>query len=163
MHSRDLLTAAAGHAADFLETLPDGRVGADVLDVDALRAGLAIPLPDGPTDPRMVLDELVAAATPGIVRSQSPRYFGYVIGGALPAAMAADVVAVGWDQNAGGYSVSPASAVVEEVVGGVADRPAGPPGGRVVRPDHAYRRIHLAETADEDHDDIPDVYRAHGD
>ena len=118
MHSRDLLTAAAGHAADFLETLPDGRVGADVLDVDALREGLAIPLPDGPTDPRMVLDDLVAAATPGIVRSQSPRYFGYVIGGALPAAMAADVVAVGWDQNAGGYSVSPASAVVEEVVGG---------------------------------------------
>ena len=52
MHSRDLLTAAAGHAADFLETLPEGRVGADVLDVDALRAGLAIPLPDGPTDPR---------------------------------------------------------------------------------------------------------------
>ena len=88
-----------------------------MLDVDALRAGLAIPLPDGPTDPRLVLDELVAAATPGIVRSQSPRYFGYVIGGALPAAMAADVVAVGWDQNAGGYSVSPASAVVEEVVG----------------------------------------------
>jgi glutamate/tyrosine decarboxylase-like PLP-dependent enzyme len=118
MHSRDLLTAAAGYAADFLETLPDGRVGADVLDVDALREGLAIALPDGPTDPRTVLDDLVAAATPGIVRSQSPRYFGYVIGGALPAAMAADVVAVGWDQNAGGYSVSPASAVVVEVVGG---------------------------------------------
>jgi glutamate/tyrosine decarboxylase-like PLP-dependent enzyme len=118
MHSRDLLTAAAGHAADFLETLPDGRVGADELDAHALRAGLAVALPDGPTDPGTVLDELVAAATPGIVRSQSPRYFGYVIGGALPAAMAADVVAVGWDQNAGGYSVSPASAVVEEVVGG---------------------------------------------
>jgi glutamate/tyrosine decarboxylase-like PLP-dependent enzyme len=117
MDSRDLLTAAAEHAADFLETLADGRVSADVLDVDALRAGLAVPLPDGPTDPRTVLDELVAAATPGIVRSQSPRYFGYVIGGALPAAMAADVVAVGWDQNAGGYSVSPASAVVEEVAG----------------------------------------------
>jgi len=117
MDSRDLLTAAAGHAADFLQTLPDGRVGADVLDVDALREGLAVPLPDGPGDSRAVLDELVAAATPGIVRSQSPRYFGYVIGGALPAAMAADVVAVGWDQNAGGYSVSPASAVVEEVVG----------------------------------------------
>jgi glutamate/tyrosine decarboxylase-like PLP-dependent enzyme len=117
MHSRDLLTAAAGHAADFLETLPDGRVEAEVLDVDALRAGLALPLPDGPTDPRKVLDELVAAATPGIVRSQSPRYFGYVIGGALPAALAADIVVAGWDQNAGGYAVSPASSVVEEVVG----------------------------------------------
>ena len=118
MHSRDLLNAAAGHAADFLETLPAGRVGADELDADALRAGLAVALADGPTDPHAVLDELVAAATPGIVRSQSPRYFGYVIGGALPAALAADVVAAGWDQNAGGYSVSPASAVVEEVVGG---------------------------------------------
>ena len=109
MHSRDLLTAAAGHAADFLETLPDGRVEAEVLDADELRARLAVPLPDAPTDPRTVLDELVAAATPGIVRSQSPRYFGYVIGGTLPAALAADVVVAGWDQNAGGYSVSPAA------------------------------------------------------
>ena len=118
MHSRDLLTAAAGHAADFLETLPDGRVEAEVLDADELRARLAVPLPDAPTDPRTVLDELVDAATPGLVRSQSPRYFGYVIGGTLPAALAADVVVAGWDQNAGGYSVSPAASVVEEVAGG---------------------------------------------
>jgi glutamate/tyrosine decarboxylase-like PLP-dependent enzyme len=118
MHSRSLLAAAAEHAADFLETLPDGRVGADELDVDALRARLRMPLPDGPTEPRVVLDELVAAATPGLVRSQSPRYFGYVIGGSLPAALAADMVVAGWDQNAGGYSVSPASSVVEEVAGG---------------------------------------------
>jgi glutamate/tyrosine decarboxylase-like PLP-dependent enzyme len=117
MHSRSLLSAAAGHAADFLETLADGRVDAEVLDVDELRARLAMPLPDGPTDPRTVLDELVAAATPGIVRSQSPRYFGYVIGGSLPAALAADIVVAGWDQNAGGYSVSPASSVVEDVAG----------------------------------------------
>jgi aromatic-L-amino-acid decarboxylase len=65
-----------------------------------------------------VLDELVGAATPGLVRSQSPRYFGYVIGGTLPAALAADVVVAGWDQNAGGYTVSPAASVVEEVAGG---------------------------------------------
>ena len=70
MHSRDLLTAAAGHAADFLETLPDGRVEAEVLDADELRARLGLPLPDGPTDPGTVLDELVGAATPGLVRSQ---------------------------------------------------------------------------------------------
>jgi glutamate/tyrosine decarboxylase-like PLP-dependent enzyme len=118
MHSRDLLTAAAAHAADFLETLPEGRVDAEVLDADELRARFAVPFTDGPTDPRTVLDELVAAATPGIVRSQSPRYFGYVIGGTLPAALAADVVVAGWDQNAGGYSVSPAASVVEEVAGG---------------------------------------------
>jgi hypothetical protein len=44
MHSRDLLTAAARHAADFLETLPEARVGTDVLDVDALREALALPM-----------------------------------------------------------------------------------------------------------------------
>jgi glutamate/tyrosine decarboxylase-like PLP-dependent enzyme len=116
MASDDLLAAAARHAADFLETLPEARVDADVRDVAALSDGLALPLPDEPVDPRVVLDDLVAAASPGIVRSGSPRYFGFVIGGALPAAIAADMVAVGWDQNAAGFAVSPASAVVEEVV-----------------------------------------------
>jgi glutamate/tyrosine decarboxylase-like PLP-dependent enzyme len=116
-HSHELLTAAAEHAADFLATLPEARVDADVRDVEVLREALALPLPDGPTDPRTVLDDLVAAASPGIVRSQSPRYFGFVVGGALPAALAADVVAGAWDQNAGGYVLSPAAAVAEEVAG----------------------------------------------
>jgi glutamate/tyrosine decarboxylase-like PLP-dependent enzyme len=118
VHSRELLTAAADHAADFLETLPDARVDADVRDVAALREALALPLGDDGVDPRVVLDDLVAAASPGIVRSQSPRYFGFVIGGALPAAIAADIVAVGWDQNAAGFAVSPGAAVAEEVAGG---------------------------------------------
>ncbi|HEX7300642.1 MAG TPA: aminotransferase class V-fold PLP-dependent enzyme [Solirubrobacteraceae bacterium] len=117
MNSRDLLTAAAHHAADFLATLPEARVEADVLDVEAMREALAVPLADGPTESRVVLDELVAAASPGIVRSQSPRYFGFVIGGAMPAAIAADVMAAAWDQNAGGYALSPAAAVAEEVAG----------------------------------------------
>ena len=112
------MTAAADHAADFLETLPDARVDADVRDVGALRAALAVPLTDDGVDPRVVLDDLVAAASPGIVRTQSPRYFGFVIGGALPAAMAADMVAIGWDQNAAGFMVSPGAAVTEEVAGG---------------------------------------------
>jgi glutamate/tyrosine decarboxylase-like PLP-dependent enzyme len=118
MDARELLRAAADHAADFLATLPEAPVEAEVLDVDELRAALGGPLGEAPVDPRTVLDDLVAAASPGIVRSQSPRYFGFVVGGALPAALAADVVAGGWDQNAGGYVLSPAAAVAEEVAGG---------------------------------------------
>jgi glutamate/tyrosine decarboxylase-like PLP-dependent enzyme len=118
MSSRDLLAAAARHAADFLDTLPEARVDADTRDRDALRDALALALGEGPVDARVVLDDLVAGASPGIVRSPSPRYFGFVIGGTLPAALAAEMVAAGWDQNAAGYIVSPAASVVEEVAGG---------------------------------------------
>ena len=62
MHSRDLLAAAADHATDFLEGLPDRHVGPAETDADALRAALGGPLPDEPRDPRAVLDELVDAA-----------------------------------------------------------------------------------------------------
>jgi glutamate/tyrosine decarboxylase-like PLP-dependent enzyme len=110
---RDLFRAAADHAADYVESL-DARPVALPFDGEALRG----PLPEGPTDPRVVLDELVAAASDGIVASAGGRYFGFVTGGALPAAAAADMLAVGWDQNTAFRVMSPAAAVVEEVAGG---------------------------------------------
>ena len=63
-----------------------------------------------------VIDELVAGADPGIVASAGPRYFGFVTGGALPAALAADWLTSTWDQNAHMWVGSPAASVVEEVV-----------------------------------------------
>jgi glutamate/tyrosine decarboxylase-like PLP-dependent enzyme len=64
-----------------------------------------------------VIDRLVAAADPGIVATAGGRYFGFVVGGALPAAIAADWLTSVWDQNAGLYVLAPSATVVEEAVG----------------------------------------------
>jgi hypothetical protein len=87
--ARDLLDAAAGHAADYLESLPERPVEA-ALGPAAVQDALHATLPDEPVDPRRVLDELVADAGPGVTAMGSPRYFGFVIGGPLSAALVAD-------------------------------------------------------------------------
>ncbi len=113
---RPLLEDAAGHAAGFLEDLPDTRVAATAT-VEELRAALDGPLPEGPLDARAVVSDLAAAAGPGLLASAGSRYFGFVIGGSHPAALAADWLTSAWDQNAGLYVISPAASVVEEVCG----------------------------------------------
>jgi glutamate/tyrosine decarboxylase-like PLP-dependent enzyme len=70
-----------------------------------------------PIDADVVIEELARAAEPGLVQIQSPRYFGFVIGGGLDAAIGADWLASAWDQNAGGYPCGPSAAVAEEAVG----------------------------------------------
>jgi glutamate/tyrosine decarboxylase-like PLP-dependent enzyme len=112
-----LLRHTADVAAAFLDGLDNRPVGRPVA-VDALRATLGGPLPQRPTEPAAVIDELAAAAEPGIVATAGPRYFGFVVGGSLPAALAADWLTSTWDQNAGLYVLSPAAAVVEETVAG---------------------------------------------
>jgi glutamate/tyrosine decarboxylase-like PLP-dependent enzyme len=113
---RDLLNAAADHAAAYIESLPERPVGPRH-DATAAREAVDDALPDDPVDPRQVLDELVAAADPGITAMGSARYFGFVIGGALPVAIAADWMTSAWDQNSGLASPTPAVAAIEEVTG----------------------------------------------
>ena len=108
------LSRAMELATGYLESLDSRPVGGPV-DLAALRAAFGRPLPDGPTDPAQVVEWLAAAAEPGLVASAGPRYFGFVVGGSLPAALGADWLTSAWDQNAGLYALSPAAAVAEEV------------------------------------------------
>src|SRR4051812_31554193 len=110
-----MLERALRHAEAYLASLPGRPVGLPV-DPEALRAALGVELTDEGLAPEVVLDDLVAAADPGIVASAGPRYFGFVTGGALPAALAADWLTTAWDQNAHMWIGSPAASVVEEVV-----------------------------------------------
>ena len=114
--TRGLLRRTADHAADFLDSLDERPVFPSVT-VEQLRAQLGGPLPDEPADPATVIDELVSGAEPGVVAIPSGRYFGFVIGGAVPAALAADWLTSAWDQNAGLYVAGPSASVVEEVAG----------------------------------------------
>jgi glutamate/tyrosine decarboxylase-like PLP-dependent enzyme len=113
---RALLDQTAKLAADFYDTL-DERPVFPRAGAAELRAAFARPLPDDPIDPQTVIAELAAAADPGLVAEPSGRYFGFVIGGAVPASLAADWLTSAWDQNAGIYVGGPAASVVEEVAG----------------------------------------------
>jgi glutamate/tyrosine decarboxylase-like PLP-dependent enzyme len=112
--ARRLLALTASIAADYVESLGDRRVFPDVTP-EELRGALGGPLPEQPLDAEQVVTELAAAAEPGVVATGSGRYFGFVIGGALPAALAADWLTSAWDQNAGLYVAGPSASVVEQV------------------------------------------------
>ncbi|MEO6414355.1 MAG: aminotransferase class V-fold PLP-dependent enzyme [Pedococcus sp.] len=112
-----LLQRAAEIAAQHRSGLAEAPVAAAV-DAATLRRDVDSALRDAPTPAGEALDELVEAFTPGLVATPGPRFFGFVIGGALPAATAADIVAVGWDQCAFNAVLSPAAAIAEEVAGG---------------------------------------------
>jgi glutamate/tyrosine decarboxylase-like PLP-dependent enzyme len=113
----EVLDDAARLAHEFIDSLPTRRVGAGA-DVGDLRARLARPLTDSGEDPRTVIRDLAHDVEPGLIASAGPRYFGFVIGGALPVAVAADWLTSAWDQNTGGYEVAPSLSVAEEVASG---------------------------------------------
>jgi glutamate/tyrosine decarboxylase-like PLP-dependent enzyme len=103
-------------AIDFLSTLPDRSVGTRVTR-DELMATLGGPLDEQGVPAIDVIERLAEAADPGLVAMAGPRFFGFVIGGSLPAALAADWLTSTWDQNAGLFVAGPAASVVEEIAG----------------------------------------------
>jgi glutamate/tyrosine decarboxylase-like PLP-dependent enzyme len=78
-------------------------------------AALRRPLPDDGAAPLEVIEELISGAEPGVVATPSGRFFGWVMGGVLPATLAADWLTSTWDQNAGLLASSPAAAGAEWV------------------------------------------------
>ena len=110
------LGEASAAALAYLTDLPDRAVGSRASAED-LRAALGGPLPEGPLEPRDVIAALARAAEPGLLSSQSGRFFGFVFGGSTPTALAADWLSSAWDQNAVLHAASPAAGVAEEVAG----------------------------------------------
>jgi len=85
-------------------------------DPATLRAKLGGPLPEQGEPAGQVVEQLARHADPGLVATAGPRFFGFVIGGSVPAAVGADWLTSAWDQNAGLFVLSPAAAIVEETV-----------------------------------------------
>jgi glutamate/tyrosine decarboxylase-like PLP-dependent enzyme len=112
--SRSLFEDAAARAARYVENLPTRPVRPSDAAVERLREWDA-PLGDRPTDPAEVLRLLDEIGSPATMAMAGPRFFGFVIGGALPVTVAAKWLATAWDQNTGRHSVTPATSELERV------------------------------------------------
>lgn len=110
------IESACALAHEYFTTLATRPVGAQP-DAAALERALGGLLPEAGEAAESVIDRLARGAEPGLVASAGPRYFGFVTGGTLPAALGADWLATAWDQNACMYRMSPAAAAVEAVAG----------------------------------------------
>ena len=110
------LRRAAELGLEYLAGLEERHVGPRA-DAASLVARLGGPVPERGMDATVVVEELALSVDPGLVASAGPRYFGFVIGGALPAAAATDWLATAWGQNAALHALSPAAAAAEEVAG----------------------------------------------
>jgi glutamate/tyrosine decarboxylase-like PLP-dependent enzyme len=113
---RELLERAVARASTYREEVHRHPVSPDGTDLEALYKALGT-LPDGPSPATVVMDELADAVEPALVATTGPRYFGFVVGGALDAPTAADVLTTAWDQPAFNAVTSPGAAVVEDIAG----------------------------------------------
>ncbi|MGH9703587.1 MAG: aspartate aminotransferase family protein, partial [Candidatus Acidiferrales bacterium] len=125
---RKALDAAYAHVISHLENLDNASVAATA-DYPTLRKRFAGPLVEEGVPPEQVVEELAHGVEGGLLGTSGGRFFGWVIGGSVPAALAADLMTSGWEQNAALYACSPAAAVVKEVAGGWLKEILGLPAG----------------------------------
>jgi glutamate/tyrosine decarboxylase-like PLP-dependent enzyme len=111
---KDLLQDAAKRSIRYLASMGERHVAPRPDDVARLSA-FETALPERPSDPAEMLRELDDLGSPGTMAMAGPRFFGFVIGGSLPATVAASWLATAWDQNAALYKATPATAVIEDV------------------------------------------------
>lgn len=112
---KTLLTDTAERAATYLASLSSRPVAPPSSAIENLEH-LVGAIPEHPGDPAQVLAMLDNFGSPATVATAGPRYFGFVIGGTLPAALAANWLAGAWDQNGSLRVMSPTSAKLEEIV-----------------------------------------------
>jgi glutamate/tyrosine decarboxylase-like PLP-dependent enzyme len=110
----DLLSDAASRARRYMAMLPERAVAPSSQALERL-ARLGGPLPPAPVDPAAVLAQLDELVSPATMAMAGPRFFGFVIGGALPVSVAASWLATAWDQNTGLYTATPGTAELETV------------------------------------------------
>src|SRR3989441_6850947 len=113
--NRDLLTLAADKAQRYVRNIAERRVGPSEAAVSAL-AELWEPFPSSPSDPGEVITRLDRIGSAASVATTGGRYFGFVNGGMVPAALAANWLAGAWNQNAALRVMSPVAAELEDVV-----------------------------------------------
>jgi glutamate/tyrosine decarboxylase-like PLP-dependent enzyme len=111
---RELLEEAARRAVSYLEGIGERRVAPSKEAVAGL-AGLEVPLPEEPSAAEEVLALLDETCSPATTAMAGPRFFGFVIGGSLPATLAANWLAGAWDQNTGLYAPTPSTSALEQV------------------------------------------------
>jgi glutamate/tyrosine decarboxylase-like PLP-dependent enzyme len=109
-----LLDKARQFAAQYIDGLDERPVFPGETSLRAMRA-MVEPLPENPSDPFLVLDQLQEIGTPAVVSQTGGRYFGFVNGGILPVGLAARWMADVWDQNTAHYVMSPINSQLEEI------------------------------------------------
>lgn len=113
--SKNLFMNVVSETIKYFELLQDIPIGV-TSSIEELKSSVDSDLPNDGEDPEIALNKLISSVKKGLIHSQNPRYFGFVIGGSTPTSIAADWLTSVWDQNAQVFDTSPAASIIEDIV-----------------------------------------------